>query len=368
SHIGVVMPPTSATEKALSSIWGDLLGLSSDSVSIDQNFFDLGGHSLKASILNTRINRNLNVHLPLLEVFLNPTIKALSKKIDLLKTSETDLNASVVLLRKDSRSSQNLFLLHDGSGTIEGYVSLVQNVDGFNCYGISDPDLDKWSPINCTVEDMAARYISRIKEIQPGGPYYLGGWSFGGIIGYEVARMLEAQGEVVSHLVMIDSKLPSINEEAHVPYTVASEQALLSQIGIDVTSDDLESYWQNVGRLLEENESIWEVFRNIVPQEFKVLIKNYENMAVEEFVPRLNTVRSLQHALVNYRSRHILQAGILYFEASDSPSVNSEISRLSSDLEIRRVVGNHFSIMDSPCIEVIGTQISRVLGEIDIQQ
>jgi len=112
---------------------------------------------------------------------------------------------NLMLLRPSVSSRHHLFLVHDGSGEVEGYVGFCQHLTSkadFNCWGIRATLIENnnYSPRDITIEELAKDYIEKIKKVQPKGPYYIAGWSLGGTIAFEMTLQLEKTGEKVSFL------------------------------------------------------------------------------------------------------------------------------------------------------------------------
>lgn len=115
---------------------------------------------------------------------------------------------SVFLQGRPSSGLTPLFLIADGAGSAASYINLPPFSSGLPVYALESPFLHIPTEYNCSFEAVASMYVDEIRNIQPRGPYQLGGWSLGGIHAYEVARQLLARGEEVQGIVMIDSPCP----------------------------------------------------------------------------------------------------------------------------------------------------------------
>jgi amino acid adenylation domain-containing protein len=193
--------PRTNIEKLLADIWVEALMLTR--VGIYDNFFELGGHSLIAVKVMTKIERLTGKRLPLASLFENPTIEKMAQLLDL--DGRTITWDSLVPI-KPRGNKMPLYIVH-GAGlnvllfnAVAMGLSADQPVYGLQAKGLNGID----EP--CTkIEDMAAHYISAITRQNPGGPYALAGFSFGGIIAYEMARQLEAMGKEVKMLAVFDT-------------------------------------------------------------------------------------------------------------------------------------------------------------------
>ena len=193
--------PASATEQVIFGIWSELLGF--DSFGVTDDFFDLGGHSLLAVSLMTKIEHKLKVRLPLAILFDLPTIRGLAEKID---QGGTDVFWRALVPIRTTGNRPPLFLIHGAGLNILLYNSLVDHMPADQpVYGIQAKGLDgKEEPLT-TIEDIAAFYITEMKTVQPEGPFALAGFSLGGLIAFEVARQLKAEGIPVLFLGMFDT-------------------------------------------------------------------------------------------------------------------------------------------------------------------
>jgi thioesterase domain-containing protein/acyl carrier protein len=175
-------------------------------VSVRDNFFELGGHSLSAMRLLGRLQKLFNQDVPLSVFFANPTVEHLTHY--LYQKNERLPAYSLVSIQPHGEKPP-FFFVHPASGTIFPYVRLAsfmqpdQPIYAFEESFISS----QWQPCD-SVEVMAERYIELLLKFKPQGPYHLGGWSFGGLIAYEIARRLTQRGHEVALLAMIDTFAP----------------------------------------------------------------------------------------------------------------------------------------------------------------
>ncbi len=199
--------PRNIIEIQLAQIWQNILGI--QSVGVRDNFFELGGNSLLAVKLFTQIEKRFDQKLPLATLFQAATIEQLAS---ILSQSHTSASwSSLVTIQPGSSAKRPLFLIHALGGNVVGYQNLVRYLGAEQpVYGLQAQGLDGKKPPHTRVEDMASHYIQEIRTVQPYGPYLLGGFSSGGIVAYEMARQLLAQGDRVALLAMFDTYSPSL--------------------------------------------------------------------------------------------------------------------------------------------------------------
>ncbi|KAE8391278.1 hypothetical protein BDV23DRAFT_182792 [Aspergillus alliaceus] len=151
--------------------------------------------------------------------------------------NRTPRAVSILLQGKPSRAAKTLFLFPDGSGSATSYATIPPIDASIAVYGLNCPFMTKPSEFTMGVRGVASLYLNEVRRRQPRGPYYLGGWSAGGIVAYEVTQQLIAQGETVEQLVFFDSPcpvgLPVLPKRFHV---FLAESGLLGSNGQDPPS------------------------------------------------------------------------------------------------------------------------------------
>ncbi|MGQ4807000.1 D-alanine--D-alanyl carrier protein ligase [Candidatus Entotheonellaceae bacterium PAL068K] len=201
---GYVAPRTS-TEKALATIWADVLGL--DRVGVHGNFFDLGGHSLLAVQLLALIEQQFATRLPLTMLFQHATIEQLAS---VLHQSAAALAWSPLVPLQPHGTRRPFFCVPGGGGFVTYLAPLAQHLGQDQpVYGLQARGLDGISAPHTRMEEMAAQYIQAMKTVQPEGPYVLGGHSLGGRIAFEMAQQLQKQGDEVALLAIFDTQAPN---------------------------------------------------------------------------------------------------------------------------------------------------------------
>ena len=195
-------------ESELQRIWSRALGISS--IGVDDNFFELGGHSLLAVSIITELERNFGIRLSMASLIEAPTIK---EYIRLLEDKKSG-SASPYLVPLHAKGSKPpFFLLHSHGGNILEYHPLANLLkDDRPVYAIQCRGLDGSPVEDMDVEGMAITYLKEIRSIQPKGPYYLGGYCFGGYLSLEIAHLLNAENEEVKLMVLINSATRSFNK------------------------------------------------------------------------------------------------------------------------------------------------------------
>lgn len=190
-------------EQKLVQLWEETLALSP--ISVTANFFELGGRSVLAARLFTKIYRTFGKELPLSTLFHSPTIEQLAKEL-----SPTDGKGeySTLVAIQPNGTLPPFFCVHGGAGSTLFLQELALHLGpGQPFYGIEPEGMDGKPFQRLTVEQMATHYLAQVRQIQPYGPYYLGGYCFGGLVAFEMARLLHEQGEKAELVALFSAAL-----------------------------------------------------------------------------------------------------------------------------------------------------------------
>jgi thioesterase domain-containing protein len=202
---GTGAAPSTAIERQLAGIWAEVLGLTD--IGVDDNFFDIGGRSRLAAQVFGRIETDLGVRLPLATLFEYPTIRGLARAIERSARTPSVWRCLVPIRARGSRLP--LFFIHPVGGNVLAYRELVRRLgQNIPCYGLQSVGLDGVTPPLTSVEAMAARYLDEVRSVQREGPYRLCGFSFGGLVAFEMARTLREQSDDVGLLALLDTDYP----------------------------------------------------------------------------------------------------------------------------------------------------------------
>lgn len=195
--------PRNDLERHLAQMWQDVLDV--DNVGIHDGFFDLGGNSLLALRLFTRIEQETGATLPLATLFGTTTIARLA---ELIRGEFTNESWDCLVPIQPQGSKTPFFCVHGVGGGVLGYRDL-SNFMGKDqpFFGLQAVGQDGRSEYDTDIKVMASRYIDVMRSQQPTGPYRIGGYCFGGVVAYEMACQLEKMGERVSVLALFESTL-----------------------------------------------------------------------------------------------------------------------------------------------------------------
>ncbi|MEY3195365.1 MAG: hypothetical protein RIQ78_1462, partial [Bacteroidota bacterium] len=186
--------PRNAVEETLAEIWGEVLGR--QEIGIQDNFFHLGGHSLRAIQLATKVEKRFHLEWPLQGVFQHPILLEQAAQIQAMLTFDTYYTHSAGL-RFNAGAPTTLFAFPAILGLAIGYQGLSAAL----------PEVSIYSFDFLIEENRLERYYEQIKREQPMGPYLLFGYSAGGNLAFEMAAWMEARGEKITAVILADSAI-----------------------------------------------------------------------------------------------------------------------------------------------------------------
>jgi amino acid adenylation domain-containing protein len=345
--------PRDDLELQLAHIWEEVLGVRP--VGVSDNFFELGGHSLLAVRLFALIEKRLGKKLPLTAVFQGATVEHLA---GVLRQQATSGPQSSLVPLQPGGSKRPLFLVHPAGGHVFPYIHLAQLLGSDQpCYGLQARGLEDGQDPHTQIEDMAAWYIQALQTLQPAGPYLLGGWSMGGVVAFEMAQQLHAQGQRVALLALLDGRIPTADETF--PEEDAEAISLVERY-FGISFGPMESLAQlpkdeQLAFMLEQGKSA-----GLIPTELDVA-------QARRFVELLrNDLRATQ----NY-GLHLYPGRITFFKAKETPVGTSSdpdptmgwSEWASGGVEVHVVPGNHANLMYEPHVEVLAGKLTACLNQ-----
>jgi thioesterase domain-containing protein len=191
--------PTSSNLETLQQIWQGVFQRSP--VGVSDDFFDLGGDAWLAAELMTAINNQTSVDLPATVICNAPTVGELASAVQ-----QPQFSGAAILLKQSAAQSAPIFMLHGVGSSVVDLVPPVRRMQvDLPIYGLEAKGNDgRESPLD-RIEDIAQSFLAAIREIQAHGPYFLVGYSLGGLIALEIAQQMRTKSEEIGLLVMIDS-------------------------------------------------------------------------------------------------------------------------------------------------------------------
>jgi len=352
--------PRNQIEQTITEIWQQFFRI--EQLGIHDDFFNLGGDSLLAVHLISKLCETLKTELSSHSLLGSPTIARLAELIEQNAIASTVLNLTPkqalpesLVEMKSGSFKQPLFLIHPIGGHVYIYRDLANCLDlDYPIYGLQAQGIDGKTPPLTQVEEMATKYIEALRVVQPDGPYFLGGASFGGTVAFEMAQQLLALGEQVALLALIDT--PGLGE-----------------MPVKVEDDDLQmlAYLLNVGANFSFSP---EDFQQMEPDErllqfldqVRHSMRLPANYGLAELRFFLHLIKVDIQALRNYTPR-TYPGRVIFFRANERDAINPQnperawVNLATGGLDIHEVPGNHITMNYAPNAQVIAEHLRAYL-------
>jgi amino acid adenylation domain-containing protein len=223
-------------EQLLATLFAEVLGI--EHVGMDDSFFDLGGHSLLATRLISRIRKLFHSNLPIRAIYDAPSVSLMAKNLSDLNAINS-LTGALPLRPKGTR--EPLFCLPPAGNLAWCYAPLVGNIKP-DCaiYGLQAPWPETEQDAPRSFQAIVDYYTDEIRKIQPNGPYHLVGWSIGGLFAHAIATKLQAQGEQIQLLALVDAYPRSAGDERKEGNSLESQALARSVMENVLRSFDIE--------------------------------------------------------------------------------------------------------------------------------
>lgn len=326
--------PTNVVEAELVDMWQEILA--KKPISVRDNFFDLGGHSLLAVRLMRRIEHNFKRKLPLTTLFEAPTIEQFAALLQ--QERWTPSQASLVPIQPDGERAP-FFCIHGLGGTVLRFNALARHMGTDRpFYGVQAQGLEGDRAFHTSVEEMAAFYIKEIRALQPEGPYNFGGYSLGGLIAFEMARQLQADGQEVGVLALLDTY----------PGKPKSTKLLLSTLLTLPLAEQLDYLAQRAKRIRRGIKRRFEFL--FLPRPLKEVRRVFA-VAEEKFKPQ-----------VYFGSATWFRATEKGLRGVDNPT-DDWSKWVTGGVEVHEILGDHGSILKEPDVRYLAESLRSVLNK-----
>jgi amino acid adenylation domain-containing protein len=351
--------PRDTLELELARMWEELLGV--QSIGIRDSFFDLGGHSLLVVRLISRMQKQFGQSPPLSALFQEATVEHLART---LRGRAGPLSRSPLVGLRPAGTKKPFFCVHPGAGNVLCYLELAHRLGADQpFYGLQAAGIEGEQPPRTQVEEMAAAYLDALRAVQPEGPYLLGGWSFGGLVAFEMARQLHIQGQEIGLLALIDSYAPPPD-----PEPAGDDVGLLAWFAYDlarrfgkeppVSADDLRrvSPERRLPYLLELAQAA-----DILPADID---ERQIRGAIEVFTANMRAMRSYWPP--TYAGRvTLLRAGEIAPGEPPEPTLGWGAVALGG-VEVFDIAGDHYTIVSPPHVQALAERLGACIDAVQI--
>jgi thioesterase domain-containing protein/acyl carrier protein len=361
SDLDTFVAPRNQLELQLTQLWSKILKV--DKVGVQDNFFELGGHSLLTPYLMAQIKEQFGKDISLTTLFQNPTIEQLATIVQ----ADSDSSIWSPLVAIQPHGSQPPLFCLPGAGGVPFYLYDLARCLGSDqpFYSFQENRLSRGLAALTQVEDIAAQYIQALQVVQPLGPYFLAGHSFGGKVAFEMAQQLLRKGHSVALVAILDTTAP-FDQEKPTGFNWDNAKWLMH------LADSIEvAYAKNLGISDDTLQSlVWEEQLKYVLER----LKNADILPPDDEVTQLNNLVQVfkNNSLINYVPQQVYPTRITLLRSSEA-SVEEPTSELPSEIlqdsawgwgkfstqpvDIYYVPGNHITMMTQPHVEVLAERL-----------
>jgi thioesterase domain-containing protein/acyl carrier protein len=367
--------PRDSIELQMVEIWQEILGM--QAIGVKDNFFDLGGHSLLAVTLFSEIEQKFGKNLPLATLFQAASVEQLA---NVLRREDDAASWRALVPIQPKGSKPPLFCVHGILGNVLIFREFARHLPANQPFwALQAQGLDRNQPPYTRIEDMAAHYIREIREVQPEGPYYLGGYSYGGAIAFEMAHQLKAQGQDVAFLAFFDTMPLGYRQQGRVHEWFLQHVQKIFKYGPNYLLDLLK--WKIKQRL---GIADWSSDRTIKETLLKMILEKvfktpYTSHPEVEEAPSADDSPSLvAHHLetIRYYIPNLYQGRVTYFRAIEVPETDQWYvdpfvgwSKLATEgFDIQEVPGNHTTMFSEPQVQIMVEKLKVCLEKAQANQ
>lgn len=347
--------PRTEEENIVATIWKESLGL--EDIDIFSDFFEMGGHSIKGVKVMVEIEKHTGQRIPLSTLFKYSTVEKFAK---LLNTG-TEIYSDCLVPIKPNGNKIPLFIVHGAGLNVLNFINLSKHFDEnqpiYGIQGTKPKGFEGWYE---SIEAMAAHYVEAIVKVNPKGPYALAGFSFGGIVAFEMTRQLREQGKTVSLTGLLDSYVDS-------SYYYGSYRRKRIVRYVDITHRRLD--------FLKEMLFSWKAFKMRINGKKEHILKKHfgkvdvmteqEALALEQFIK----ADALVKKIVDRYHLKPQNFEVDLFRSKDDSNYKLDPTHLGwkkaalKGVIIHNISGNHLDIVAPPNDIILARLIQDILDE-----
>ena len=321
--------PSNETERLIADLFKRLTGAAR--VSVDDSFFDLGGHSLLGVRLMVEVQKALGRKLPLADLFHGPTVAELARRVT-GKEPSSEWRSLVPI--HFGGEGPPLFMVQWIERDLARHLAAKRPIWGLSV-GIARPFVGDGQSLPETIEETAAHYIEEMRSVRPEGPYQLLGHSAGGVVAYEMARQLVEAGQTVSFLGLLDAAFPRPRDRRRV-YPLWRQAVNFVQVPPEQSVRNAKAYFKGLINKALSDEDEEEVGSSLSPGYRARFVAH----AMENYTPRpySGKIHFFKSTAPIYRLR----------TAPPPPPETDWAAMAAGEFEVHEVAGEHMEIVKNP--------------------
>ncbi|MCC6601616.1 MAG: non-ribosomal peptide synthetase, partial [Anaerolineae bacterium] len=328
-------------EAILTRIWENVLNV--QPISVHDNFFRIGGHSLVAVRTFAQIEKETGLQLPLTVLFQAPTIAELAQ---VMQSEGWTSNWTSLVPIQTKGARPPFFYVSPFLISVLSLSQLGHDLgDDQPLYGLQPQGMDGDHPIHQSVKEMASHYIDEMRSLKPQGPYLIGGHCAGSWVAFEMAQQLQAQGEQVDLLVLVDSEPPNI-----APPKINRLQYVVSRLAY---------FWRD-GRL-------WPAISWQLSLLYQRLITYYFGQENNRRVAAVRIAHADAHRV--YQSG-IFDGAAVFIRSSESVAMKDKnwherwSELITGELDVEVAEGTHAGLLVEPTVAALARKIRTAIDEV----
>ncbi|GGZ27237.1 hypothetical protein GCM10007049_20010 [Echinicola pacifica] len=347
------------TQKMVAKIWQE--GLKINNIQLDDDFFSLGGHSILAVAVMSKLDKALGQTLPLTSLFKSPILRDFCALIDGEDvTEELSQEWSSLIPIKPQGKKNPIYLIHGVAANITNYYKLIDYVDAEQpLYGLQAKGLNGIDSPNIGIENIAKHYVNEIIQHNPEGPYQIGGYSFGGYVAFEMAKQFIQRGKTVQNLIIFDTNVDQDDE-------LVPKKGMMDVIAaqIEQRKVELQLLWKAPKTFrITKARMIKRKMENLLQ---KIGLKKVEEQPKDraEIIKKIKAINTA--SLENYRLSPLSIDCILFKASIKLTPIKEEKyygwAPFVNHVKVIDVEGDHNSMFESPYVEPFTHKLQALMN------
>ncbi len=351
-------PVVSYTEYRLLRLLRKLFG--KHDIQATTTFATLGGNPAQIATLLSLIEKEFGCSFATLSLKDHASIRLVAEQIDKINLTAW----SVVVKIRDGDGHPPLFLVHDVLGSVLYAHALIKNIT-FPCpvYVLQSATLAGHCSTHRSLEEMAAFYVDKILIVEPDGPYWIGGYSFGGVAAFEIARQLTSSGKTVLGAFNFDSLPPRMSAFI---YDVWSQKTVSHpQANCNQSQDEEVIMFGNYRKRSMFKRCKMKIRNSLIIKRFEVSTRLG---LCQPMSRRIKYTKRIHRSLFHYYKPipNIVQAYLFRSDEWAHMGADGWAGLCLGCLHVVKIPGKHGDMFRQPQVKEIGTIVSNIMAGIEV--